>query len=56
MLNQNYQEIGSLKFCNVAIGPDKSRCIVNEKFRCVLIVKQDKVDVLDPPLLNRFEK
>ncbi len=56
MLNQNYQEIGSLRFCNVAIGPDKSRCIVNDKFRCVLIVDHKTVHSLDPPLLNRFEK
>jgi hypothetical protein len=40
----------------VAIGPDKSRCIVNDKFRCVLIVDQKTVQTLDPPLLNRFEK
>ena len=56
MLNQNYQEVGNQKFCKVAIGPDSSRCLVHEKFRCVLIVDPKQVDILDPPLLNRFEK
>ena len=56
MLNQNYQEIGNQMFCKVAIGPDSSRCLVHPRFRCVLIVEQELVDSLDPPLLNRFEK
>ena len=56
MLNQNYQEIGSQRFCKVAIGPDSSRCLVNDRFKCILVVDQNKVEELDPPLLNRFEK
>ena len=56
MLYQNYQEVGNQKFCKVAIGPDSSRCLVNSKFRCVLIVDRKQVESLDPPLLNRFEK
>jgi hypothetical protein len=48
--------VGNQKFCKVAIGPDSSRCLVNNRFRCVLIVDKKQVDTLDPPLLNRFEK
>lgn len=56
MLNQSYQEIGLQKFCKVAIGPDSSRCLVNQLFRCILIVDLKTIEELDPPLLNRFEK
>jgi hypothetical protein len=56
MLNQSYQIIGNQKFCRVAIGADSSKCLVHEKFKCVLLVEVSKVDKLDPPLLNRFEK
>jgi hypothetical protein len=56
MLNQNYQEIGNQRFCKVAIGPDSSRCLVHNEFKCILVVDQSKIDELDPPLLNRFEK
>lgn len=58
MLNQNYQEVvhTQQRFCKVAIGPDSSRCMVDPKFRCILIVDSKSIEDLDPPLLNRFEK
>ena len=56
MLNLNYQVIRDQKYCKVAIGSDSTKCIVHEKFKCVLITNQKKVQKMDAPLLNRFEK
>eukprot|EP00347_Sterkiella_histriomuscorum_P013947 403362749 len=56
MLNQNYQEINKQKYCKVAIGPDSTKCIVHPDFRCIILTNSSKVSLMDPPLLNRFEK
>lgn len=31
-------------------------CHVNEKFRCIVLVDENKLEFSDPPFLNRFEK
>lgn len=40
----------------MAIGADSTRCLVHPDFRCVVIVSEEGVANMDPPLLNRFEK
>eukprot|EP00347_Sterkiella_histriomuscorum_P006472 403352639 len=56
MLNQNYTVIGGRKKCKVTIGPDSSKCNVDDDFKCILLVNSQNVKRMDAPLLNRFEK
>jgi ABC-type multidrug transport system fused ATPase/permease subunit len=57
MLNQNYAVVGNRKNCRVALGAySNPMCQVNDGFRCIVLIDQNKVDFSDPPFLNRFEK
>jgi len=57
MLNQNYCRVGMKNNCRIALGPySNPMCQVNDKFRCIVLVDEQKVDYTDPPFLNRFEK
>eukprot|EP00347_Sterkiella_histriomuscorum_P006051 403354251 len=56
MLNQNYQILNGQKRCKVAIGSDSSKCIVDDDFKCILLVNSKDAKRMDAPLLNRFEK
>jgi len=57
MLNQNYSRVGMKNNCRIALGPySNPMCQVNNRFRCVVLVDEQKVDYTDPPFLNRFEK
>ena len=57
MLNQNYTVVGNKKNCRVALGPySNPMCQVHDRFRCIVLIDQHKVNYSDPPFLNRFEK
>ena len=57
MLNQNYTEVGHKKNCRIALGPySNPMCQVDNNFRCIVLVDEQKIDYTDPPFLNRFEK
>ncbi|KAL3859950.1 hypothetical protein ACJMK2_010129 [Sinanodonta woodiana] len=57
MLNQNYTLVGEKKYCRVALGPySNPMCQVHDDFRCIVLVDESKMDLADPPFLNRFEK
>ena len=57
MLNQNYVIVSKRKNCRVALGAySNPMCQVNDGFRCIVLIDEDKVDYQDPPFLNRFEK
>ncbi|XP_048242688.1 uncharacterized protein LOC124148338 [Haliotis rufescens] len=57
MLNQNYTTVGSKKNCRIALGAySNPLCQVDDSFRCIVLVEEQKVDLSDPPFLNRFEK
>ncbi|XP_071105125.1 uncharacterized protein [Haliotis cracherodii] len=57
MLNQNYIIVGSKKNCRVALGAySNPLCQVHDDFRCIVLVEEEKLDLSDPPFLNRFEK
>ncbi|XP_067672826.1 uncharacterized protein [Haliotis asinina] len=57
MLNQNYSKVGLKKTCRVAHGAYSNPvCHVHEDFRCIVLVEENKLDLSDPPFLNRFEK
>jgi len=57
MLNQNYTEVGHKKNCRIALGAySNPMCQVDNNFRCIVFVDEQKIDYTDPPFLNRFEK
>ncbi|KAK3603848.1 hypothetical protein CHS0354_042856 [Potamilus streckersoni] len=57
MLNQNYTVVGEKKYCRVALGPySNPMCQVHDDFRCIVLVDESKMNLADPPFLNRFEK
>ncbi|XP_053401074.1 uncharacterized protein LOC123550673 [Mercenaria mercenaria] len=57
MLNQNYTIIGKKKNCRVALGAYSNPiCHVSDSFRCIVLTDEKKLDLTDPPFLNRFEK
>jgi len=57
MLNQNYTTIGKKNNCRVALGPYSNPfCHVAEHFRCIVLVESKRLNMMDPPFLNRFEK
>ena len=57
MLNQNYTVVGQKKNCRVALGPfSNPMCQVDDGFRCIVLIDEQRVDYTDPPFLNRFEK
>ena len=57
MLNQNYTVVGGKRNCRVALGAfSNPMCQVHDGFRCVVLIDQGRVDLTDPPFLNRFEK
>ena len=57
MLNQNYAVVGNRKNCRVALGAySNPMCQVHDRFRCIVLLDQNKVHNSEPPFLNRFEK
>ena len=57
MLNQNYTCMNQKNICRVALGPhDNPWCQVHEDFRCIVVINNAKLNITDPPFLNRFEK
>ncbi|KAG0610191.1 hypothetical protein M758_7G045200 [Ceratodon purpureus] len=57
MLNQHYTIVSGRRNCRIAIGAfSNPMCFVHENFRCIVVVDRSKVQGLDPPFLNRFEK
>lgn len=57
MLNQNYTIVGKKNNCRIALGANSyPLCQVHDRFRCIVLVEEEKLDLSDPPFLNRFEK
>eukprot|EP01022_Parablepharisma_sp_SALTPOND_P016938 TRINITY_DN2598_c0_g3_i2.p2 TRINITY_DN2598_c0_g3~~TRINITY_DN2598_c0_g3_i2.p2 ORF type:complete len:2504 (-),score=308.31 TRINITY_DN2598_c0_g3_i2:80-7591(-) len=57
LFNQNFSYIGDSRYCKVAIGAEHNpRCLVNDKLHIIIFLEDSKVDVTEPPFLNRFEK
>lgn len=57
MLNQNYTIVAGKRNCRVALGAySNPMAFVHDDFKCVVLVETEKVKLLDPPFLNRFEK
>ena len=57
LFNQSYAVSADKKYCRIALGSlYHPRCLVNDKFYCVVFVKREDLYKYDAPFLNRFEK
>ena len=57
LFNQNLQKYGNSLDAKIVLdSTTNERHIVNEKFRCIILLEKNNVDEQDPPFLNRFEK
>ena len=57
LFNQNFVKVQEKKYARIALGNrTNSFSEVNKKFRCIIIVDQDKIPEQEIPFLNRFEK
>ena len=57
LFNQNFVKVKGKNYARIALGnKTNSFSEVNKKFRCVIIVDQDKIYEQEIPFLNRFEK
>ena len=57
LFNQNFNQIGKKNFARIALGyTTNAYSLVNDKFRCIVNVDDDKIKKEEPPFLNRFEK
>ena len=57
LFNQNFTKVGEKNFARIALGyTTNAFSFVNQKFRCIVNVDEDKIAKEESPFLNRFEK
>ncbi|CAF3161661.1 unnamed protein product [Rotaria sp. Silwood2] len=57
LFNQNFSVSGRKKYCRIALGSlFHPRCMIHDRFFCIVFVKKQDLHKYDPPFLNRFEK
>lgn len=57
LYNQSFSISGQKKYCRIALGSTyHPKCLVHDKFYCIVLVNSKDVAKSDPPFLNRFEK
>ena len=56
LLNQNFTVESNRNFARVSLGTNSTYCIVNDNFKCIIIVDKDKIQNEETPFVNRFEK
>ena len=57
LFNQNFVKVRGKKYARIALGnKTNSFSEVNQKFRSIIIVDEDKIHKQEIPFLNRFEK
>ena len=57
LFNQNFVKVKGKKYARIALGSKtNSFSEVNNNFRCIVIVDEDKLNEQEIPFLNRFEK
>ena len=57
LFNQNFTKTMGKNYARIALGyTTNAYSFVNDKFRCIVNVEQDKINNEEPPFLNRFEK
>ena len=57
LFNKNFNEYGNkFKYVRISYENQYSLRPVNEKFRIIILVNKDELDIQEKPFLNRFEK
>ena len=57
LFNQNFTVMGNKNYARIAIGSSTNTySLVNDGFKCIILVDQNAIDKEEPPFLNRFEK
>ena len=57
LFNQNFTVMGNKNYARIAIGSSTNTySLVNDGFKCIILVDQNVIDYEEPPFLNRFEK
>ncbi len=57
LFNQNFRKVGYSNYARIALGDSNTQnYLVNDNFRCVVLLDKNEIDKQDPPFINRFEK
>ena len=57
LFNQNFTVVGKKNYARLAVGSTTNNfALINNNFKCIINVDDDKIDKEEPPFLNRFEK
>ena len=57
LFNQNFTEVGKKNYARLAVGSSVNTfSLVNDEFRCIVIVNEEQIEQEEAPFLNRFEK
>ena len=57
LFNQNFYVVSDKNYARIALGSSNNTfSLVNDNFKCIVLVDQNVIDDEEPPFLNRFEK
>ena len=57
LFNQNFTVMSNKNYARIAIGSSTNTySLVNDGFKCIILVDQNNIQNEEPPFLNRFEK
>ena len=57
LFNQNFRVVSNKNYARLAVGSSTNTfSLVDNNFRCIINVDDDKINEEEPPFLNRFEK
>ena len=57
LFNQNFSQVSNKNYARIALGyTTNAYSLVDDNFRCIVNVDEDKISKEEPPFLNRFEK
>ena len=57
LFNQNFRVVSNKNYARLAVGSSTNTfSYVDNNFRCIINVDEDKINEEEPPFLNRFEK
>ena len=57
LFNQNFTIIGDKNYARLSVGySNNSFSLVNNEFKCIILVDSNQISQEEPPFLNRFEK
>ena len=57
LFNQNFTVVSEKNYARLSVGySNNTFSLVNDKFKCIVIVNEEDISEQDPPFLNRFEK